>query len=212
MSRCKNHGCLSEGGLRSLIIIWNHTGFRPRLQRTITKPREEIHRQNFDAIVDRTNAFENGNLFGSNKFSTLVRASTYELASPRDRDLDRLQSTLSPWISAPLSANDLQRQWHQGLPPIRTISPSHFFFFFFFFFYFISPLLSMHFIHAKCTRLAIFPSFSSSSETRSCARFFTCTNVSYLTYLRVEKIRGVEKTSYYYAQISHERGRGKNFA
>lgn len=42
--------------------------------------------------------------------------------------------------------------------------------------------------------------------------FFTCTNVSYLTYLRVEKIRGVEKTSYYYAQISHERGRGKNFA
>lgn len=60
-----------------------------------------------------------------------------------DRDLARPPPKCPPLlrIFAPLSANDLQRRWHQGLPPIRIVptSRSSLSFFLFILFYSSSP-------------------------------------------------------------------------
>lgn len=125
-----------------------------------------------------------------------------------DRDLARPPPKCPPLlrIFAPLSANDLQRRWHQGLPPIRIVptSRSSLSFFLFILFYSSSPA---HFIRGRHPLDFSELYFFARNQRGSCARVRTFR----LTYLRVENIR-MEKTGYYYARVSYERGRGKNFA
>lgn len=113
---------------------------------------------------------------GSNKFSTLVRASTYELASPRDRDLARpppkYPILLSPEFSIPFPPTIYNgvgtKDYHRSGSCPSLAPPSHFFFFSF---YFISSPDAFY-SRSKCATLN-FPSLRSKPASGFRARFST---------------------------------------
>lgn len=138
---------------------------------------------------------------------TLVRASTYELASPRSRSRSAASKVPS---SSPDFRPPLRQRFTAALARITTdqdrahlsLLPL------IFSFYFILFLLSRCILFAA----GIHSSYTSSLETSvDPVHGFPRVRTFRLTYLRVENIR-MEKTGYYYARVSYERGRGKNVA
>lgn len=105
-----------------------------------------------------------------------------------DRDLARPPPKCPPLlrIFAPLSANDLQRRWHQGLPPIRIVPTSRSSLSFFLFILFYSSSPGAFYSRPASTRLFRVILLRQKPAWILC----TCTNVSFDLFARGKHSNG----------------------